>query len=107
MPLSIGGFDYYYDASLIERLQRDLEERGKRTLSKYSTDAEKKYHIVVETILAQGSSPRDAILREATSKAADLIVVGSRGFSAVKQFFIGSVPNSLLHQADIPVLIVK
>jgi nucleotide-binding universal stress UspA family protein len=109
-PLSVGGsgFDYYPDSSTLERLQKDLEERGKSLLSKYSSYAEKKYNIAVETILAKGSSsPADVILREASSKAADLIVVGSKGFSGVKQFFIGSVPNSVLHQADIPVLLVK
>jgi nucleotide-binding universal stress UspA family protein len=105
MPPYIGGFDYY-DPTTIERLQQDLEERGKRLLAKYSTLAENKYNITTETILAQGSPP-DAILREATSKVADLIVVGSKGFSGVKHFFIGSVPNSVLHNAKIPVLLVK
>jgi nucleotide-binding universal stress UspA family protein len=106
MPLSAGAIDYY-DTSIIERLQQEFEERGKRLLSKYSVDAKKKYDITVLPVLAQGTSPSDAILKEATSKAADLIVVGSKGFSGVKQFFIGSVPNSVLHQADIPVLLVK
>jgi nucleotide-binding universal stress UspA family protein len=106
MPLSAGAIDYY-DTSIIERLQQEFEERGKRLLSKYSVDAKKKYDITVQPVLAQGTSPSDAILKEATSKAADLIVVGSKGFSGVKQFFIGSVPNSVLHQADIPVLLVK
>ena len=107
MPLSIGGgFDYYYDASVIERLQEDMEERGKRLLANYSTEAENKHNIIVETILAKGSPP-EAILKEAASKAVGLIVVGSKGFSGVKQFFIGSVPNSILHQSTIPVLLVK
>ena len=105
MPLSVGAFDYY-DASIIQRFQQDLEERGKTLLAKYSDLAEKNYNITTETILAQGS-PQDAILREATSKAADLIVVGSKGFSGVKQFFIGSVPNSVLHHAKTAVLLVK
>ena len=107
IPLSIGGgFDYYYDPSDIERLQRDMEERGKRLLAKYSTEAENKHNITIETILAKGSPP-EAILKEAASKAVGLIVVGSKGFSGVKQFFIGSVPNSILHHSTIPVLLVK
>jgi nucleotide-binding universal stress UspA family protein len=105
MPLPVGGFSYY-DASIIEKLQQDLEERGDNLLAKYSSLAGKNYNITIETILARGFPP-DAILREATSKAADLIVVGSKGFSGVKQFFIGSVPNSILHHANVPVLLVK
>jgi nucleotide-binding universal stress UspA family protein len=107
IPLSIGGgFDYYYDPSDIGRLQHDMEERGKRLLAKYSTEAENKHNITAETILAKGSPP-EAILKEAASKAVGLIVVGSKGFSGVKQFFIGSVPNSILHHSTIPVLLVK
>jgi nucleotide-binding universal stress UspA family protein len=56
--------------------------------------------------LTQGYPP-DAIIREADAKGADLIVIGSRGFSGAKQFFIGSVPNSVLHHSSIPVLLVK
>jgi nucleotide-binding universal stress UspA family protein len=56
--------------------------------------------------LAHGYPP-DVIVREANAKGADLIVVGSRGFSGAKQFFIGSVPNSVLHHSSIPVLLVK
>jgi nucleotide-binding universal stress UspA family protein len=107
IPLSIGGgFDYYYDPSDIERLQHDMEERGKRLLAKYSTEAGNKHNITAETILAKGLPP-EAILKEAASKAVRLIVVGSKGFSGVKQFFIGSVPNSILHHSTIPVLLVK
>ena len=110
MPLTgVGMLGYNYDASTIEKLQQDLEERGKKILSKYSADAKEKYNIAnAETILAQGTSPPDAILREATSKAADIIVVGSKGYGGgIKQIFIGSVPNSVLHHATIPVLLVK
>ena len=105
MPLSVGAFDYY-DASVIQRFQEDLEERGKSLLAKYTALGERDYNITIETILTQGSPP-DAILREATSKEADLIVVGSKGFSGLKQLFIGSVPNSVLHHAKIAVLLVK
>jgi len=110
MPLpGLGILEYHYDTSMIEKLQQELEERGKKLLSKYFVEAKEKYNISkIETILAQDvSSPAEAILTEAKSKAADIIIVGSKGFSGVKQFFIGSVPNSVLHQASIPVLLVK
>lgn len=37
----------------------------------------------------------------------DLIVMGSRGLTRVKEFFLGSVSNSVLHKSRVPVLIVK
>ena len=37
----------------------------------------------------------------------DLIVIGSRGQSGIKEAFLGSTSNYVLHKSKIPVLIVK
>ncbi len=37
----------------------------------------------------------------------DLITIGSRGISSVKEAFLGSVSNYIAHKSIIPVLIVK
>jgi nucleotide-binding universal stress UspA family protein len=105
-PLPLGGGLFYPDVSGIDKIRIDLEEAGRKILQKYSEKSTNEYKIAVETILAQGYPP-DVIIREADTKGADLIVVGSRGFSGAKQFFIGSVPNSVLHHSSILVLLVK
>ena len=105
-PLPLGGGLFYPDVSGIDKIRIDLEETGRRILQNYSEKSTNEYKIAVETILTQGYPP-DAIIREADAKGAGLIVVGSRGFSGAKQFFIGSVPNSVLHHSSIPVLLVK
>jgi nucleotide-binding universal stress UspA family protein len=105
-PLPLGGGLFYPDISGIDKILIDLKEAGKRLLQNYSEKSTNEYKIAVEAILTQGYPP-DAIIREADSKGADLIVVGSRGFSGAKQFFVGSVPNSVLHHSSIPVLLVK
>jgi len=37
----------------------------------------------------------------------DLVVVGSRGMGSLKEIFLGSTSNYVLHKSKIPVLIVK
>jgi nucleotide-binding universal stress UspA family protein len=105
-PLPLSGGLFYPDVSGIDKIRIDLEEAGRRLLQNYSEKSTNEYSIEVETTLAHGYPP-DVIVREANAKGADLIVVGSRGFSGAKQFFIGSVPNSVLHHSSIPVLLVK
>jgi nucleotide-binding universal stress UspA family protein len=37
----------------------------------------------------------------------DLIVIGSRGRSGIKETFLGSVSNYVMHKSKVPVLVVK
>lgn len=50
------------------------------------------------------SAPADAICDVAAEVGADLIVVGNKGMSGVRRV-LGSVPNSVAHQAPCAVLI--
>ncbi len=47
------------------------------------------------------------ITKFAKDKKFDLIVIGSRGQSGLKELFFGSTSNFVLHKASMPVLIVK
>ena len=51
--------------------------------------------------------PAPHILAFAKERESDLIVVGSKGVSAVEGFLIGSVSQKVLEDAACPVLIVK
>lgn len=37
----------------------------------------------------------------------DIIVIGSRGQSGIKEVFLGSVANAIVHKSKVPVLVVK
>jgi nucleotide-binding universal stress UspA family protein len=59
--------------------------------------------VEVETHL-KGGDPADAICEVATQVKADVIVVGNKGMTGVRRV-LGSVPNSVAHQAPCAVLI--
>ena len=52
-------------------------------------------------------NPVIAILDYAKEMAADIIIVGSRGLSDVKELFLGSVSHNIVQHSSIPVLVVK
>ena len=49
----------------------------------------------------------EEIVGFAGDKKFELIVIGARGLGSVKEVFLGSVSNGVLHKSKIPVLIVK
>ena len=62
--------------------------------------------VAVETSTT-ADSPSEAIVRCAESIQADLIVMGTRGFSGLKHVLLGSVAERTLRLAPCPVLAVK
>jgi nucleotide-binding universal stress UspA family protein len=47
------------------------------------------------------------IVRAATEARVDQIVLGTRGMGAMGGLFLGSVAQRVVHQANVPVLLVK
>ena len=62
--------------------------------------------VVVETELLSGI-PKHAVVDEAERWGADLVVVGSHGYSGFERFLLGSVSQSIAHHARCSVLIVR
>ena len=63
--------------------------------------------ITCETMLEQGVSPADNIIRAAVETAADLIVMGHRGRANLEKFLLGSVAWRVISHAACSVLIVR
>ena len=66
--------------------------------------AAQKFGVEVVTHKSTGD-PADAIVKVADDLKADLIVVGNRGMQGVRRV-LGSVPNSVAHQANCSVAII-
>jgi nucleotide-binding universal stress UspA family protein len=52
-------------------------------------------------------SPADAIVREAQSREAEIIIVGTRGHGVLDGFALGSVAMRVAHASPIPVMLVR
>lgn len=79
---------------------RILEAARERLVSKGGTN------IVIETKRVLGS-PRAAILEEADEWGADLIVLGSHGYSAWERFLLGSVSQGVVSHANCSVEVAR
>lgn len=66
----------------------------------------KKNHITVEEKIVQGD-PAETIAAEAEAFGADLIVMGSRGRTALEGLFMGSVTTGVLARTKHPMLILR
>lgn len=52
-------------------------------------------------------APAYAVLQEADTSKADLILMGTRGRPGIARFFLGSVAHTVLHRAPCPMLVVR
>jgi len=51
--------------------------------------------------------PHEEILKEASERKIDLIVIASHGKTGLKKYFIGSVAEKVMKEAKCPVLLIR
>lgn len=88
-PADSNRIEYEHAESIVEKARQTLSGLGRG-----------------EVILKQGD-PSKTIVSYAQEGHCDLIVIGSRGLSAIGEFMLGSVSHYVLKHAQIPVLVVK
>lgn len=79
-----------YEAKLLENVLNKINLEG----------------VTFDKKLVQGE-PYEEIVKAATDLECDLIVMGRRGFSKIKRFFVGSVTQRVISDAPCQVLVVK
>jgi nucleotide-binding universal stress UspA family protein len=85
--------------------ERALEEAGHRALRKARECMGLPDERVQGEVLP--GHPAETICRAAEEGGYDLIVMGSRGLSEVRAFFLGSVSDRVAHHVRCPMLIVR
>jgi nucleotide-binding universal stress UspA family protein len=67
----------------------------------------KKKNVPTKGRIFETATIAKTLLTFAKSNKIDLIVIGSRGHSRLKELFLGSISNGVIQRAQCPVLVVK
>jgi len=96
--------------SISKKLMEPIEDYLKVAADAYNDDAEKlcmRQGIQSKKVVRAGR-PVDEIIKEAEKSKVDLMVIGSRGQSALKAAVLGSVTFGVINkESKIPVLVVR
>jgi nucleotide-binding universal stress UspA family protein len=92
-------------AALAAKMTEDAKLRGEQILVEAERSAEE-LGVQVEKILREGDAVNE-IVAEAKIGNFNLIVVGHRGMSKLRELLLGGVSEGVSHKAPCPVLIVK
>jgi nucleotide-binding universal stress UspA family protein len=87
-----------------EGYQDQLQEQGNVLLDKIKKTIE---GLPQADVIVLAGSPAEAIVDYAESSNCDLIIMGSRGLSAIKEWMLGSVSHNVIQHARMPVMIMK
>ena len=91
----------------VERIRKALEDAGSVILEK-GKDVAGKNNVDVETILQTSyGNPAYEIIGAAERQKADLVVLGAKGHSLLRNLTVGSVCDTVVHNAPCPVLVVR
>lgn len=92
-------------AGNISGLEDSIYEKGEEALKEVKAELANLPN-KTETFFLRGMSVADIILKHAEDSGCDLIIMGSRGLTGIKEF-LGSVSAVVVPRAKVPVLVVK
>ena len=104
-PRSLAPFDIGTTIPWIKQRELKVKEVG-RKLVEQSVQKLIEAGFTAEP-LCQSGNPADTIVKAASKKQADLIVMGAQGLGALDRFFLGSVSTRVVQHADCAVLVVR
>ena len=93
-------------ASYFEEIEIALRKQGQNTIDIALQKLATNKTLSLTSLIVLGP-PRPVILDEAESWGADLIVLGSHGYSAWKRFLLGSVSQAVVSHAKCSVEVVR
>lgn len=105
-PITPPAAELWYDAGgSLERVEEEITKRAQQLTSKTAKKL-KGNGFTIETAVRSGD-PRSEIVDEAGDWSADLIVLGSHGYTGIKRLLLGSVALSVVSHAPCSVEVVR
>ncbi|MEX0764151.1 MAG: universal stress protein [Nitrosopumilaceae archaeon] len=98
-------WEYGGDSAATFELIEELRTKGMELLERCKNQAIKN-NVQVETLLEQGDYAHE-IIEVAKRKNCELIIMGSRGMSPIKELMLGSVSLKVMHHASCPVMVIR
>jgi nucleotide-binding universal stress UspA family protein len=92
-------------AEEVARVADAAREAGRQVLAEGEQQV-KAQSVQVETMLEEGHAVQE-IVRAGEEGKFDLIVIGAKGISRIRELLLGSVTDGVIHHAACPVLVVK
>jgi nucleotide-binding universal stress UspA family protein len=96
---------YAYAGYPFGNLTKELTAGAEQALQRVKLPAAASRATVSRYVLA--GSPAREVTDHAKRHGGDLIVIGTHGHGAVARFFLGSVADKVLHEANCPVMVTK
>ena len=90
----------------VER-EEQAKREGKLVLDSIDPIVKEHEVIIKKELLEKKDSTAKAIIRCAKENKFDVIVIGTKGTTAVEEFFLGSVANNVIHHAHCPVFAIR
>lgn len=95
-----------YTVATIQKMEEDQKKHQTALLVKATKHAQAQGLKLGEPARAYGVVANE-IVRVANDRQVDQIAMGTRGMGAVGSMFLGSVAQKVIHQASVPILLVK
>ena len=96
--LAVAGYETPYPVDVVETMRQDAETTLEECRGECAGVA------TIITVTGEGDAAQE-ILRVATEQKADLICVGTHGRKGISRLFLGSVAETVLRGAAVPVLV--
>jgi nucleotide-binding universal stress UspA family protein len=103
LPPIVGEITYVGDD--IEALRQETQKAGEQLVASVANSLDKS-NVKIETAVREGD-PASMIVEQAREWQADLIVVGSHGYTGLKRLVLGSVAQSVVSHAPCSVEVVR